>query len=329
MIHQRMLPLLAFIVVLLSANSLQASGRSFLGQVQMDMEILELRFEEFLLNYKRPPLGTVYSSDTITTTGTSLLKKLAVADDPHGEWMVELFGEEKMGVDGSLGFDSRSLVKTPDGLTLHDPWGTPYNLLIDFDGDGQLTEPANLGTLTFSGQPFLMWSAGPDGKYGTPETNLDNIYSYPGHVTTYETLLRDRGLLRISLFSQLLACLAMTGIIWMVQIAIYPLLAQLSGAVFHEYHDRYMSRVTFVIAPLMFVEAIACAACLWFGDLHDFLVPTALLAVIWLSTAFIQVPQHKSLTPESVPALVKSNWIRTLAWTSRSAILTTTFLHLP
>ena len=124
---------------------------------------------------------------------------------------------------------------------------------------------------------------------------------------------------------QLVSCAAMTGIIWMVQIAIYPLLAQLSGAVFHEYHDRYMSRVTFVIAPLMFVEALACAACLWFGNPRDFLVPTALLAVVWLSTAFIQVPQHKSLTPESVPSLVKSNWIRTFAWSARAIILAVMF----
>lgn len=120
---------------------------------------------------------------------------------------------------------------------------------------------------------------------------------------------------------QLVSCAAMTGIIWIVQIAIYPLFARLSGAVFHEYHDRYMSRVTFVIAPLMLIEALACAACLWFGNPRDFLVSTVLLALIWLSTFFIQVPQHKHLTPESVHNLVRSNWIRTFAWTARTVIL--------
>jgi len=120
---------------------------------------------------------------------------------------------------------------------------------------------------------------------------------------------------------QLVSCATMTGIIWIVQVAIYPLFAKLQGEVFHDYHDRYMTRVSFVIGPLMLIEALACAACLWWGKPQDFLVPTILLAIIWLSTFFIQVPQHKSLTPESVPALVKSNWLRTLAWTARAFIL--------
>lgn len=125
---------------------------------------------------------------------------------------------------------------------------------------------------------------------------------------------------------QLIACAAMTGIIWMVQVAIYPLLSRLEGDVFHDYHARYMNRVTFVIAPLMLLEAVTCAVCLYLGDWRDFIIPTILLAGIWASTAFIQVPQHGRLTPESVPAIVRSNWIRTLAWTARLIILSLLFL---
>ena len=51
------------------------------------------------------------------------------------------------------------------------------------------------------------------------------------------------------LIIQLATCAAMTGIIWMVQIAIYPLFGQLKGATFDDYHARYMTRVTYVIAP--------------------------------------------------------------------------------
>ena len=64
--------------------------------------------------------------------------------------------------------------------------------------------------------------------------------------------------LEIFFFIQLIASAAMTGIIWIVQVAIYPLFARLKGAVFDDYHNRYMKRVTFVIAPIMFLEATSC-----------------------------------------------------------------------
>ena len=50
-----------------------------------------------------------------------------------------------------------------------------------------------------------------------------------------------------------------------------------------------------------------------------------LLAVIWLSTAFLSVPRHEALRhgfdASAHGALVATNWIRTAAWTVRSALL--------
>jgi hypothetical protein len=129
--------------------------------------------------------------------------------------------------------------------------------------------------------------------------------------------------LEIFLLLQLIASAAMTGIIWMVQIAIYPLFARLTGPTFDDYHNRYMRQVTFVIAPTMFLEAASCAVCLLIGDWQTFILPTLLLGIVWGSTAFIQVPQHQRLTPETAPHLVRSNWIRTAAWTARTALLAT------
>jgi hypothetical protein len=49
-----------------------------------------------------------------------------------------------------------------------------------------------------------------------------------------------------------------------------------------------------------------------------------LLAVIWLSTALVQGPTHGRLTPgfdeRLCRKLVVSNWVRTFAWSGRSAI---------
>jgi len=134
---------------------------------------------------------------------------------------------------------------------------------------------------------------------------------------------------QLALTLQLIACAAMTGIIWMVQLAIYPLFGRLQGQTFDDYHTRYMTQVTHIIAPFMFLEASTCALCLYLGPWDTQLLPTLLLALVWASTAFIQVPQHKNLTPETVPALVRSNWLRTIAWSLRLIFLASLHLSNP
>ena len=80
-----------------------------------------------------------------------------------------------------------------------------------------------------------------------------------------------------------------------------------------------------VMVPLMITEAATALALLalppaalrrellWLGLL--------LLAVIWLSTAILQVPLLRRLSAghdtSTVRRLVATNWLRTLAWTAR------------
>lgn len=123
---------------------------------------------------------------------------------------------------------------------------------------------------------------------------------------------------------------ALTGLIWTIQIVTYPGYAEVPARGFVEYHARYMRRITFVVAPLMLAE-LGLALALFF-DSADFHASSfhatgglILVAVIWLSTAFLQVPAHRRLERShdvaAIRSLVRSNWIRTLAWTARSALL--------
>ena len=54
----------------------------------------------------------------------------------------------------------------------------------------------------------------------------------------------------------------------------------------------------------------------WFGWI--------LLLLIWLSTAFLQVPLHRRLAAgydsRTATRLVRSNWVRTIAWTVRGVV---------
>jgi hypothetical protein len=127
---------------------------------------------------------------------------------------------------------------------------------------------------------------------------------------------------------QAVATLLMVGIIWYVQVVHYPLMALAEGKRFSGYEAGHTRRTTFVVAPPMIVEALAAiglvwrpppaipAPVLWLG--------LALLAVIWASTAWLQVPCHRRLARGFDAGvhrrLVARNWLRTGAWTLRGAV---------
>ncbi len=119
------------------------------------------------------------------------------------------------------------------------------------------------------------------------------------------------------------ATIAMTGLIWFVQIVHYPLLARVGHGSFAEYEQAHTRRTAFIVGPIMLLEAAAAAA------LAVTLRPPALLAAgllvfIWLSTAVVQVPLHARLErgfdTSAWRMLVRSNWIRTCLWTVRAVL---------
>lgn len=129
----------------------------------------------------------------------------------------------------------------------------------------------------------------------------------------------------------LLATLAMTGLIWFVQLVHYPMMALISAEGFCAYERDHMRRTTWVVAPLMLVElatAVTLAALAFMGDSTAAqalaMGGLALLAIIWISTATLQVPCHRRLCngrcDATISRLVRTNWLRTAAWTLRSVV---------
>jgi hypothetical protein len=126
----------------------------------------------------------------------------------------------------------------------------------------------------------------------------------------------------------LAATLYMVGLIWFVQVVHYPLFARVGTDAFSAYERAHVSRTHPVVGPAMLLEAASALALL---VTSPSLVPPGLawvglllLAVIWLSTALLQVPRHRELAAGFEPAaharLVASNWIRTLGWTARGTL---------
>lgn len=121
----------------------------------------------------------------------------------------------------------------------------------------------------------------------------------------------------------------MTGLIWLIQLVHYPMMRMVGRAEFVPYLTRHQSAITPVVCVPMLIE-VATAAYLLIQDpqlrrSNEFLGSCALLAVIWGSTAFWQVPLHQSLLegfdPERVNRLVISNWVRTIFWSSRGFLI--------
>ena len=116
----------------------------------------------------------------------------------------------------------------------------------------------------------------------------------------------------------------LTGLIWMVQVVHYPLFARVGAAGYKEYQLAHQSLISLIVGPAMLVEAIAATVLLVQRRDPLTIAGAALLALIWLSTALLQVPLHNALSDGFDPAihsrLVQTNWIRTVAWTLRAFI---------
>lgn len=137
-------------------------------------------------------------------------------------------------------------------------------------------------------------------------------------------------------WSHLTSTLYMTGLIWFVQVVHYPLKAYVGAESFTDYQAQHLQRTSWVVMPPMIVEAMTAvwlvadppltvdASLPWLG--------LALLGVIWLSTGVFQIPAHQRLEerfdPDVVKTLVRTNWIRTVAWTARAGVVTSMMVQM-
>ena len=134
---------------------------------------------------------------------------------------------------------------------------------------------------------------------------------------------------RLVLLANVASTLLLVGLIWFVQVVHYPQFVRVGSELFAEYEAIHVRLTTWVVAPPMLVEALTSAVLAWRPPSPDLAVTCwgglALVIAIWLSTAFLPVPRHNSLAnsfdPESHRELVRTNWIRTIGWSLRGALV--------
>ena len=114
----------------------------------------------------------------------------------------------------------------------------------------------------------------------------------------------------------------MVGVIWMVQVVVYPGFARVPADGFCVWHQDYTRRMGRVVGPLMLMEMAGAVG--WLlqqpGSIVAWAAGVALVA-IWVGTVTVQVPQHQRLSAErdlgQMRRLVRGNWLRTILWTFR------------
>ena len=135
--------------------------------------------------------------------------------------------------------------------------------------------------------------------------------------------------MHLVLLAQIATTLFMTGLIWLVQVVHYPLFAEVGPDHFHQYHTYHSQWITPIVGPIMLAELLTAGLLIQsapeFIPGWHLLLGLGLIILIWGSTAVVQIPLHNELSRnfslESVHKLVAGNWIRTVAWTLRSALV--------
>jgi hypothetical protein len=132
----------------------------------------------------------------------------------------------------------------------------------------------------------------------------------------------------VALVAQAAATWYLTGLIWVVQVVHYPLFSMADRATFPAFAAAHGRLISLVVGPAMLVEALLAT---WLVVDRPAELPVwwvwaglGLVAVIWASTAVLQVPMHARLSggfdAQAHAWLVSSNWIRTAAWTLRALL---------
>ena len=131
----------------------------------------------------------------------------------------------------------------------------------------------------------------------------------------------------VLLLANLASTLFLTGLVWELQAVQFPLMLHAGGLDFPNYVKHQRTRNTLLMAPAMLIELATGGLLL--ADPHlphrDVFHAALLIVVIWIVTFGSIVPIHSKLArgynENTARTLIRVNWIRTVCWTLRSAIL--------
>lgn len=125
------------------------------------------------------------------------------------------------------------------------------------------------------------------------------------------------------------ATLVMVGQIWVMQIMHYPLYPRVGPASFSDYQRAHRRLAYWTMTPPMVAESATALLLVWYRPASVTALQAGLglvlVVVIIASTFLVQIPRHarleKGFDEVVFRELLWTNWIRTIAWTARGALV--------
>jgi hypothetical protein len=183
-VSKGLLPVLVCILLLTLICSLvnewpspRTLSRPARTEVHAMVRTLYAAIDEFQRDYDRFPLASSSTEGKDTDSDSGPAEGLAAAllgiDETLNHRKANYLGDIKDAhrLDGE--HLKNGLVRKNDTAAIVDPWGRPYHIHLDSDGDGLIADPRK-GSVPLK-QKVLVWS---DGKDGDPDTWEDNVTSW-------------------------------------------------------------------------------------------------------------------------------------------------------
>jgi len=163
-------------LLLLSAFILAMPIRTGTGDLGAEHTILSLKnsISSYYTEFRQWPGKSEGPGDLDLETDERLMNVLLGATSERGPSGRNprgiVFYTDRQARPHGEGFARGLSLNSDGGGTLWDPWGRPYRVRLDADGDGRVEDPSQPGR--FVPESVLVWSAGRDGKFETWKDNL-------------------------------------------------------------------------------------------------------------------------------------------------------------
>ncbi len=126
-------------------------------------------------------------------------------------------------------------------------------------------------------------------------------------------------------FIQIVCNSYLVSLVFMTQFITYPTFLDIDKDKFLEYHQKYVNKISFIVAPVMLIELLTLSLIAYFSSEFLIIKSLILLLVIWLTTFFIMIPSHnrisKSFNKKEIISLINYNWVRTILWSFKLLLI--------
>ena len=122
-------------------------------------------------------------------------------------------------------------------------------------------------------------------------------------------------------------------LIWMVQLVIYPSFTHYSPENLFKWHQKYTTRLAFVVIPLMLSQLVLAIVAVSYQLNMVHSCSLLIVLFLWVFTFTSFAPLHHKIsegnTSQSIlQLLIRRNWIRTFLWSFLCIVHLIAFLSL-